>query len=338
MHTQLPAQAKDADCGCTGQTAVPSDQASCGCEKCCDGCRASRWAVGADVLWLERSGGNGVTLGRTFNVATGDTVDTLSGRDAGYSMQAGGRFRLLYQPDDCTAWEAVYFGMQTWSGGSSVTPDLFVAGTLADSPWPQTDKLVVGFDQSLAFHSTSRLNNVEINRRRELGGNDCASIHWLVGLRYVQWDESFALDGLNSLPAAFEEIGVLCHNQMVGPQIGGNLRRTWNRWQLAVEEKAGLLADTFQQRRSNLNSSGVQPGAFPAITPIDDANHGSGAAGIIDFSFLATYQLTPYLAARGGYQLLYLSGLAHAPAQLGGFDNSGTVFPHGPTLGLEMNW
>ena len=70
------------------------------------------------------------------------------------------------------------------------------------------------------------------------------------------------------------------------------------------------MGNAFQQRRSNANSSGVQPGAFPAITPIDDANHGGSVACVIDFSFLLTYPLTPHLNARGGYQLLYLGGLA----------------------------
>jgi len=220
-------------------------------------CRSSAWTVEADALWLQPAHGNGVTLGRTFDVANGNTVDTLFSNDAGFDMQAGTRFRLLWQRDACTAWEGVYFGMQTWDGGSAITPDLAVAGTLADSPFTQTDKLVGGFDQGLGFHSTARLNSVEINRRRLFDHNCGASIEWLTGLRYIQWDESLTLDGLNSLPPAFEELDVRCQNQMVGLQIGAELRRNWDRWYLTAEGKAALMANIYRQRRSNMNSSGV---------------------------------------------------------------------------------
>jgi hypothetical protein len=301
-------------------------------------CRPSAFTVDVDTLCLQPARGNGVTLGRTFDVTNGNTLETLSSNDAGFDMQAGLRFRLLWQRDACTAWEGVYFGMQTWDGGSSITPDFAVAGTLADSPWTQTDKLVGGFDQSLSFHSMARLNNVEINRRRLLDCNCGASIEWLAGLRYIQWDESLTLDGLNSLPPAFEELEVRCQNQMVGPQIGAEVRRNWDHWYLTVEGKAALMANIYRQRRSNMNSSGVQPNGYPAIAPLDDDNSGGCVAGAVDLSIVAALPLGEHFSARGGYQLLYLTGLAQAPAQLGGFDRSGDVFLHGPMAGLELNW
>ncbi|MGA2258199.1 MAG: BBP7 family outer membrane beta-barrel protein [Thermoguttaceae bacterium] len=250
-------------------------------------CRPSAFTVDVDTLCLQPARGNGVTLGRTFDVTNGNTLETLSSNDAGFDMQAGLRFRLLWQRDACTAWEGVYFGMQTWDGGSSITPDFAVAGTLADSPWTQTDKLVGGFDQSLSFHSMARLNNVEINRRRLLDCNCGASIEWLAGLRYIQWDESLTLDGLNSLPPAFEELEVRCQNQMVGPQIGAEVRRNWDHWYLTVEGKAALMANIYRQRRSNMNSSGVQPNGYPAIAPLDDDNSGGCVAGAVDLSIVA---------------------------------------------------
>ena len=222
-------QADDANSiGATGISSAGT-QATCDANGCISGfdaaCNPPVWSFAADALWLQRTPGSGTQLGRTFVVATGDTVNQLSSSEADYSMQAGTRFRLLYHTNECTTWEAVYFGMQTWNGGNSVTPDLIGAGTLADSPYTQADKLVGGFDESLAFHSTSRLHSVEINCCRDLASNDVASLRWLAGLRHVQWDEAIALSGLNSLPAAFEEIDVACHNQLVGPQIGFDLQR-----------------------------------------------------------------------------------------------------------------
>jgi hypothetical protein len=339
FYAGVAAKAEEAGCASTDDSVVGYATATCaaagGGRMCL--CPPIPCTVEADVLWLQRSAGNGALLGRTFNVPNGATIDTLASGDATYGMQAGTRFRLLVPCDDCATVEGIYFGMQMWNGGSSVTPNV-AARSLADSPWTQTDKILGGFDQSLAFHSTSRLNNAEINFRQVLGTNNGETIRWLAGLRYVQWDESLALDGINALPTAFEEIEVSCHNQMFGPQLGAEVRRAWDRWTLSVEGKAALLVNVFQQYRSNGNSSGVLPGALPAILPLYEANHSSGVAGVVDLSIVATYALTQHVFARGGYQLLYLAGLAEAPMQFGSYDSRGDLFLHGPLLGLELDW
>ena len=115
------------------------------------------------------------------------------------------------------------------------------------------------------------------------------------------------------MPPAIKEIDAHTHNHLVGSQIGGELRRDWERLHLGLEGKAGLFANIFEQRRSNLNSTGVQPGGFPEIVPVDDSEHDAGVAGVLDFSATLSYQLTRHLSARGGYQLLYVAGLALCP-------------------------
>jgi hypothetical protein len=289
-----------------------------------------------DVLWLQPAY-QGTQLGRTFVVASGATIDTLSSKDNDTAIEPGARLRLVIQSCTGDALEAVYFGLQYWSGGRTLSADP-AAGILAGSPWTQTDKLVGGFDESLGFQLTSRLNNVEINFLRAAPDVDRWSLDLLGGVRYVKWDEVLGLEGVNTLPAAVEQIDVSCHNQLIGPQIGGQLQRSGEHFQVTLEGKIGLMLNCFQSRRSNLDSTGVQPGGSPAITPVNNATDSACVAGVIDLSASGAYRLTSHVAARAGYQLLFLDGLAQAPRQLADFNHSGSVLLYGPSAGMEVTW
>jgi hypothetical protein len=60
-----------------------------------------------------------------------------------------------------------------------------------------------------------------------------------------------------------------------------------------------------------------------------------------------TYQLTRVLTVRGGYNLMWIAGVALAPDQLDftdlpssgtALDRGGGIFLHGANVGLEARW
>ena len=64
-----------------------------------------------------------------------------------------------------------------------------------------------------------------------------------------------------------------------------------------------------------------------------------------DINLSASVQLTRTIALRGGYQLLWLAGIATATDQLPSISNfpmvtvtDGSVFLHGATVALECGW
>jgi hypothetical protein len=64
-----------------------------------------------------------------------------------------------------------------------------------------------------------------------------------------------------------------------------------------------------------------------------------------DVSLAAVFQITPHMALRGGYQLLWLSGVTTATDELQNLDNEyfrtytdSHVFFHGAMVGLEGTW
>ena len=149
---------------CSAVTAdSPSDPSRESCHEvpCCSCCCClPAWTIRADAIWLARSAGNDVYLGQTFAVAGGETADALFSDDADFPMSHGMRFQVAYHVDRKTTWEAIYFGLHCWSGGRTLLPNL-EAGTLAESPWTQTDKLIGGFDTGLGFQ-----NRVAAEQRR----------------------------------------------------------------------------------------------------------------------------------------------------------------------------
>jgi hypothetical protein len=311
-----------------------------------DDCRCANptaviWTVAADALWLQPSTGENVLLGRTYDVFSGATVQTLSSSDAVYAMQPGVRFRLALQVDDETRWEATYFGLQNWSAGQAIRPDI-AAGQLASSPWTQSDQQpfgIGGFDGSLGLQISSRLQNVELNRQHQWIDNSSWSVGTQIGIRYFEWEESLQFSGSNTFPfPVYEEIDVHSNNHLLGPQFGIELLRRWDRFQVRLDGRTGLFANFVRQSRWNGNSTGVQPGGFPPINLLSDSNQSTGVAGVIDLSMTAAYHLGAHLAMRGGYQVLYVAGLGLAPNQLAGYSHGSDLLLQGPSAGLEVTW
>jgi hypothetical protein len=294
------------------------------------------WTFQADALWLQRTVGTDNFLGGVYHHH--HLVDPLSSGDAGFSMQPGMRLQLTRRLDDEISWQGVYFGLQNWSTGRTVTADPINAHTLAFSPYTQTDAIIDGFGTSLGYTYGSRLQNAEFNRIRERGPLGDWRWRTLLGFRYFQWNDHFNLNGIDDFYPAYENLTVKSDNYLFGSQIGVQFERDWDRFHLQFSGKAGLLANVLHLHESNLNSSGYLYGSPPGFFPFAASATRGALAGVLDFSTIASYQLRPHFLIRGGYQLLFVPGVALAPAQMDGVVHQEGVFLHGPTAGFELCW
>jgi hypothetical protein len=295
------------------------------------------WSFEADVLFLQRSASTSTFLGETTTGTGGPVIGVLNANDVNFSMQPGARLRLLCNIDDEIQWETLYFGLQNWTASNTLQADP-LTGSLASSPFTQVDKLIGGFDHSLGYSYTSRLQNLEFNARRRFVRGPW-TLSPLVGVRYFQWNEGINISGTDQFFSVTENLTTKTGNYMFGLQGGGDLRWSWKRLSLDMTGKAGIFGNFITDRQSNGNSTGIAgfPGAAGFVS-IDTSSRSFGAAGILDLSAMGAVRLGEHFELRAGYQCLYVAGLALAPDQLNGNSHGGDLFLHGPMAGLQASW
>ena len=149
----------------------------------------------------------------------------------------------------------------------------------------------------------SRLQDVEINARRSLS----ESLTLLAGVRYLDLDDHIEVRQLTFGGAdPIQHLAGL--NSMVGFQIGTDnvlLRR--GGFSLDTGLKAGIY-DNFARNRLSYDS------------PLFNLHAATGAAASHaafcgEIALTLAYDLTEHLSVRGGYQLLWLDGVALASQQ-----------------------
>jgi hypothetical protein len=128
---------------------------------------------------------------------------------------------------------------------------------------------------------------------------------------------------------------------MHGLQFGANAN-VWNngsRFRLDSWIKAGIYYDLIRHRSAIEFPPGSQ-----IFTPVNQRDNNTAFLG--EIGLVGVYQLTDTIAIRGGYQLLWLDGVALASEQVRtsnfftgtGTDVHGDVFFHGALVGVEAQW
>jgi hypothetical protein len=188
----------------------------------------------------------------------------------------------------------------------------------------------VGFPHVVSASYGSLLRSVELNIRREQ--NDCLT--WLTGFRYLNLQESLFL-----AQTGYFSHQVETHNHLYGAQIGAEAF-LGSRGRFGVDgwAKAGIYGNNarFDYELQNL----LVP------SPLSLSAQRGAASFVGDLGFSATYRLTPNVVLRGGYQLLWVNGVALASDQFNTppfpdsaqVVTSGAVFYHGALCGLEVTW
>ena len=260
---------------------------------------------------------------------SGFTSGDFSGQTGvGLCFGEGGRISLIRQIDCLDAWEVAFIGPYRWEESGQV------AGVGLTSRLSSTTLNLSEFNNATLHTQNyrSQLNSLELNRR--WFGWDVIST--FAGVRYLNVGEDFLFDSTGAVGTGV--LAVETNNHLFGPQVGMELMFPLGRWMTTSTIKGGMFANA-----TDGNAFVVNNGVLQFAASDDDIEF----AANLEFGYFVSYQVTPRIKIRGGYEFWWLCGLALAPDQLTNTltassgakvgTNSGTYY-HGATAGVEVEW
>ncbi len=312
----------------------------------------SAFYFSADVLVLRRKLTNINFPTTSFGVG-GPVIAQL--QDLKFDDQPGLQVTAGYRFDQWFSVEGRYFGLQDWSDVVTVTdPEGRLFGVLnkfgtvqqpvfPSPPFPPT----FGTGNNTTSQSggySSRLNNWEINAICDLVSFDLSSkdgkdnvkfsMSALAGVRYIRLIENFFVSTKGDIipaagiddPGAFTDYNINATNNFFGGQLGGRFTLTfWDRLDLELDAKAGLLADGAKQQ-SAVTFLFNQP--FPIPGFISGSGNDLRTTTLGELNASAVYDLTSHIKVRAGYEIMWLNGRALAPDQIDtGVAQTNTLHP-----------
>ncbi len=291
-------------------------------------------------------------------------TDILTKYNLDFGYQGGGRALVGRTLGNCHAFEVSGFGVTDWNEMGAVADNTeFVQEVDADgnptltfpaslfSPFSDFgDPPIEGVDYNHLVDVTysSRLDNIEWNLRRWILADPCrlqASV--LVGGRYMNIGESFYYHSESDVPVAdvTNTATTQTDNSMVGVQIGAAFEfHVDPGWWIDCEIKGAAFNNRASQNTVYVNENSAYAGTYTPSREVDTS------AFALDLRLTATCQVTPRLAVCGGYQALWVDGLALASENLFGpgidllasgpatLIDTGKVVYHGPHLGVTWVW
>jgi hypothetical protein len=315
----------DCQVGCDSACAeTPVCGVSCvsDCFCCCD-----QWTIVAETMFLRRSDAGAGALFRDQN-----TGDVVVGRDnLEFDHVAVPRLQLIRQYASCWGWDINFFGTDAWDStttfGGDISPVLEGPGITFGSTAPGT---VFRADYGTELYS------LEANLRHRC--HECVT--FLAGFRWMELGDTLHT---YSIAPTFTDFYTLdTTNHLYGFQIGADatLYQSSDRFRIDSIVRAGIMGNHIDYTAS-APVLGV-PGTTSHLFTEE-----SGTAFVGELGVRAVYGLTSTLSVFGGYQALWLDGVALAPDQLdttslvtpiGASIDTGTVFFHGATVGLQATF
>jgi hypothetical protein len=285
-----------------------------GVGQCCGDCPPG-WRVRAEGLLLRYGRGDGLTLS---NAGTAGRLD----------FESGGRISITRQLDCLDAWEFVGVGPFEWNGTGTAV------GVGLASRLSSTTVNLSEFNNSTLHRENYRtqFNGAELNRR----WNGWDVISTLAGVRYINIEENYLFDTIG--PVGTGSLAIHTDNHMVGPQIGMELMYPVGRWMSTMSVKGGLMVNGTRGNLRLVNAGAVQ---------IANSDRDLEVAALFELGYFASYQVTPRLRIRGGYEFWWLYGFADVPGQLANpvttqtgahLSGNSEVYYHGASAGVEFVW
>ena len=286
----------------------------CGCP--------SLWTVraGAVIMKRERPNAGVLVVTDPGNAPVSNTADFA------FDWTGGPDISIVRRTANGNAWELRYFGILN----AEANRDYGNPGNIEINPYSfnTNDSLVAGYQ--------STLNSTELNWLHPV----TERVTWLAGFRWVELNDhlNYTVGFPNN---SLLDLNYNMHNHLYGAQTGADVA-LWNRGgPLTVNGvvKAGIYGNSADSDIYLLDEDGN--------VASDGEARSSHAAFVGDLSFVATYQVTSHFALRGGYQLLWLDGVALASntALLGKqqttndtIDTDGSLFYNGALVGGEFTW
>jgi len=316
--------------GGTRSESVGGDGLPCSCRESQPGFYAQ-----AEALFLSR---NHQSFRQPLAIRVQDENDPspgttlLSTGDLSFGTDPGVRVLLGHRVDDCLGWELSYFGIFHAGTSATVTGDndLAIPGDLGRQSLD-----FFGADR-MRFEYSSELHNFEANRIRAINDN----LSLLAGFRYLYLGEQFNINSTD-LDTGTGDYHIGTSNNLFGAQLGARVQRACGRLGWDLTGKAGVFGNASKQSQSVTD---FPPGFFLRSPR---SNSGGSVAFVGDVNFSLTYRLTDVWAVRGGYNLMWIEGVALAPDQLDfanestsgtALHHAGGMFLHGANVGLEARW
>jgi hypothetical protein len=255
----------------------------------------------------------------------------LRSANLSFDCDAGPRISLMRTGCDWDL-ELNYFGITGWQSdaafpNSALPNGIGIVALDKTIPFPIT---------AATFEDTSSLYSSEINLRRQIWPR----LTILAGFRWMELDDTYGVGGTDAiLSSPFSET-IRAHNQLFGFQSGVEaVVLKDEHFQISAIVKTGLFYDVVSQ-----NTTFSNPAGLGTLTASADGNH---AAFVGEIGLMATQQIYKNTVIRGGYEALFLDGVALGPRQIPATDltagtasietGGGLVF-HGISVTLEVNW
>jgi hypothetical protein len=182
------------------------------------------------------------------------------------------------------------------------------------------------------FQYASRLDSAEINVRR--AASERVSV--LAGFRWLELQERFVATRSTACGGLLER-DALTNNDLYGFQIGAETRMWDGGGWFHVDAwiKAGIYGNSADSQTDT------------SVTNLPRRRSPSRVAFEGEIGVVGVLQVTPRLAVRGGYEVMWLDGVSLATGQVfdrgtgcgrDGTDASSTAFFHGAVVGAELKF
>jgi hypothetical protein len=286
------------------------------------------------TLILERSNPGSIPL---VGNAAGDVI-RLNANEFDFNYRGGydfsfTRHRILHHP--CWDVEGRYFRIDDFNAQVPATGTGGVAVGSNEDLIQFSAPLGIG-GATGTVHSSyfSHLDGIELNAKRKLF---CGSVNFIVGARFIELDERGSIFSNIGTDTGYMQSRAI--NDMYGIQIGGEgILLTWRRFSIEGFIKAGVYNNEIVTHLSYEDTTGVSGELAGTATQ-------TSFLGETGLSFV--FQFTSRLAARGGYQCLWMEGVATPWQQISGsnmgtgvtsINADGSPFYHGVLVTLDYQW
>jgi len=316
-------------------------------------------------MFLERSNSSydqPLLVQREFGTPVATLLRTS---DLDFNYEPAARVVLGSRVYDGWAIEGVYFGL--WDADSSAYVATDEALTLPDglgaggqgggsNVWSSLNRTWVDY--------SSDLQSAELNLVYCCGGcaacgagkgdyaaagpscsdSRCRTFEWLAGFRFLDLSEELRIYGEKDAgdPPAVESgvYDILTRNHLYGGQLGARFRCWGTRLGWEATGKLGIFGNDADQEQYVTDYPEFE------LRPRTGAE-GCEVAFVGDLNLSLIYRLSDVWSLRGGYNLIWISGVALAPDQLDfsgtlpagdRLHSNGSLFLHGVSCGVEARW
>lgn len=301
-------------------------------EYCPGPCPTSRWEAKLGFVYLQRSGLPSQELAR--GLSGGGHEPFLDADQFGFDFEGGPDLTIVRHGDDSD----IEFRWFQVHDSIAKTPTIDRDSVGFGFPFRALLGLTDAEGVDLSAGYRSQMSSFELNLKRPIG--DWISVFG--GFRFVELNE---LLSYSATPVGGEPLPLFVRsfNDLYGFQLGSDitLLDRGGPFKLVATGKAGIYAN-YASNQSDLGDDSEN---------VDSASTCEGAF-LGEIALNCTYQITPRLAARVGYEVMWINGVALASQQQPRLDPvhdeqdygspsvaaEGTAFYHGVAAGLDFRF